>query len=136
MLRIDFVRWDPRDLPPENDEVFRHYYRVYGADCLRRAREYASNAEFKQADEELRNGIIVLEDSKYLGYDLVQAVLRDLHEARALVQSDKTWDRGGEAHFASISYSHFSQAATAKTPQYANKQQKSPMPSIREEADS
>ena len=135
-MTAKFVNWEGNAKSGEDSSVYRHWYRVRGADYLRRARELAAGGKFRDADEELKNGIEVLTASGYLGLPLVQEVLHDLKAARELVQSNTTWERGGDAHFASISYSHFSQSATALTKHYATRLQKAQMEEILERSDS
>ena len=103
--------------------VFRHWYRVRGADYLREARDLATQSRFEEANQLLANGIEALRASGYVEVPLVQLVLKDMIQAKELVQSKVTWEQGGDAHFASISYSHFSQSATALTAHYASVQQ-------------
>ena len=131
-LKVVFARWEESPAPAKNSEVFRHWFRVRGADYLQRARQLAEDRNFREADELLGRGIVALETSGYTEVPLVMAVLEDMRKAKELVESDKSWSRGGDAHFASLSYSHFSQAATALTPQYASRQQTVPLATIRE----
>lgn len=131
-LKVMFARWEDSPAPPKNGEVFRHWFRVRGADYLQGARQLATDGRFREADELLGRGIEALETSGYTEVPLVMAVLEDMRKAKELVQSNKSWSRGGDAHFASLSYSHFSQAATALTPQYASRQQTVPLATIHE----
>jgi hypothetical protein len=109
-LSIKFEKWEGNLPGIEDSVVHRHWYRVRGADYLREAREFANIGKFREADGVLGRGIEALRASHYDQVPLVQSVLQDMIAARELVQSDDTWQRGGDQHFASISYSHFSQS--------------------------
>jgi hypothetical protein len=122
MLSVKFVKYEG-PLAPQSATVFSHWYRVRGADYLREARELATQKQFRAAKEVLERGIQALQASGYIHCELVRQVLADMVSARDLVESDTTWERGGDQHFASISYSHFSQSASAFTPQYGTPQQ-------------
>ena len=133
---VKFVKWEGSAAVPEDTEVYRHWFRVRGADYLRAAREFANDGRFREADDILCRGIEALRAGSCAQIPLVQSVLHDMIKARDLVQSDTTWKRGGDPHFASISYSHFSQSATALTLQYASSQQAAHLPTIPERRDS
>jgi hypothetical protein len=83
----------------------------------------ANGGYFQAADSRLCLAIDDLSSGGYAKYQMVADVLKDLEAARALVQSNATWKRGGDAHFASISYSHLSQTASIIASQYASRQQ-------------
>ena len=122
-LSMKFVKWsDARS--PMDKEVFTNWYRVKGADSLRVARELANSKQFREADKRLEQAIDDLGSSGYANCTMVADVLRDLEVAKALVQSDTTWERGGgDAHFASVSYSHMTQTASVIASRYASVQQ-------------
>jgi len=122
-LKVMFARWEESPEPSKNSDVYRHWLRVRGADYLQEARKLASSRRFQEADALLGRGITALETSGFMDIPLVRAVLDDMKKAKEIVLNDTTWERGGDAHFASISYSHFSQSATALSPQYASRQQ-------------
>jgi len=135
-MNVKFFTWDGHPAGGQDAVVYRHWYRVRGADYLREARELASQQRFAEANALLSNGTEALQASGYVAVPLVQAVLRDITQAKELVQSNTTWERGGDAHFASISYAHFSQSATALTSQYASRQQNAQLPAILEQTES
>jgi hypothetical protein len=121
-LNVKFVKWTEFK-PPKDREVFANWYRVKGGDALREARELANGRDLQAADNRLASAIDDLSSGGYATCQMVANVLNDLETARALVQSDTTWQRGGDAHFASISYSHLSQTASIIATQYASRQQ-------------
>jgi len=122
-LSVKFVKWT--DIaPPQDSEVFSNWYRVKGGAALREARELANAGDFQAADQRLAYAIEDLDSGRYADCPMVASVLKDLKNAREKVRSEATWKQGGEAHFASISYSHQSQIASAFAPQYASEQQK------------
>lgn len=122
-LSMKFIKWsDARS--PMDKEVFTNWYRVKGADSLRVARELANSKQYQKADQRLEQAIDDLESSGYATCPMVADVLKDLEAAKALVQSDTTWERGGgDAHFASVSYSHMTQTASVIASRYASVQQ-------------
>jgi Ca-activated chloride channel family protein len=122
-MNVKFFTMEAHPVGTQDAVVFRHWFRVRGADYLREARDLATRSRFEEANQLLANGIEALRASGYVEVPLVQSVLKDMIQAKELVKSNVTWEHGGEAHFASISYSHFSQSATALTAQYASVQQ-------------
>ena len=134
-LVVKFVKWEGNSQASEDSGVYRHWFRVRGADYLREARELANAQRFQEADNVLGRGIEALRAGSCAKVLLVQSVIHDMEEARKLVRSSDTWQQGGDPHFASISYSHFSQAATALSLQYASRQQ-AELPVIRERRES
>lgn len=129
-LNLKFVQWTNRQTPIFKD-VFANSYRMKGANALKEARELANSKQFRGADHKLERAIADLSSSGCLDYSMITDVLRDLVEARALVQSDITWKRGGDAHFASVSYSHSTQTPSMIVSRYASKQQEQMVESLR-----
>jgi hypothetical protein len=85
----------------------------------------ADQRKFREADKRLTNALQLLGANGFQDQPIVAAVIRDIVEAQQLVQSDTTWERGGAVHFASVSYSHYSQSAAPGSLQYESPQQQS-----------
>lgn len=130
-LDARFVKWGSPPVP-EDTVVYRHWFRVRGAEFLREAQELGNAGRFIEADQVLCRGIDALSGGSCYQVPLVQSVLRDMIQARDLVRNKETWKQGGNSHFAAVSYSHFSQSATTLTMQYATRQQEAPQSPISE----
>ena len=114
-LHVKFTKWT--DVPPPRDsEVFANWYRVKGASALKVAKDLANSKQVQQADTRLEQAIEDLSSGGYADCAMVAEMLRDLEAARAFVKSEVAWERGGDAHFASVSYSRMAQTSALAEP--------------------
>lgn len=124
---VTFLPWTVVK-PPQKSEVLVHWHRIKGASQLGEARRLAELNQFKEAHALLENAIESLEASSEEGHfkraTIIIELLSDLKHAKELVESEKTWENGGESHFASISYKHSSQSALQSRSVYASSQER------------
>lgn len=121
-LTIKFTGFDGQKAQ-EEASVFKHWYRVCGADYIRLARSYGLQGDKARARGELVAGIQRLKAGGYQSNSVVKPVIADLERALAMLNGDAVWSSGIDAHFISISYSHLMQSASSISSQYATSHQ-------------
>ncbi|OMJ79630.1 hypothetical protein SteCoe_20305 [Stentor coeruleus] len=104
----------------KNEKVLLEYYRVKGAESLKRVMEFADAGKFAEAREVARISEEEISNSEVANNPKIQALIRDIKDSQQRTQSNNTWNSGGRAQVTSIQSSHFNKVAKGNCMNYQN----------------
>ena len=104
----------------KNPEVAIEYYRVKGAEVLKEVMVFADANKLKEAKELAKNAEIEIQKSSVASNPKIQALIKDLNDAQARVESRNTWESGGRAQVNTVSNCHYFQKSSNNCVSYQN----------------